>query len=101
MERRVELVGRLAKEGRRLASDLPTPLEATAVVVAQEDASGAVDQEEPVASGPREEADGIVINPAGYVGVEGSSIRFSADGRQMAARYIVQRSTLYVVEGLR
>lgn len=42
-----------------------------------------------------------VINPAGYVGVEGSSIRFSADGRQMAARYILQRSTLYVVEGLR
>ncbi len=42
-----------------------------------------------------------VISPAGYVGVEGSSIRFSADGRQMAARYILQRSTLYVVEGLR
>jgi tRNA A-37 threonylcarbamoyl transferase component Bud32 len=42
-----------------------------------------------------------VINPAGYVGVEGSSIRFSEDGRQMAARYILQRSTLYVVEGLR
>jgi eukaryotic-like serine/threonine-protein kinase len=41
------------------------------------------------------------INPAGYVGVEGSTIRFSADGRQMAARYILQRSTLYVVEGLR
>jgi hypothetical protein len=42
-----------------------------------------------------------VISPAGYVGVEGSSIRFSEDGRQMAARYILQRSTLYVVEGLR
>ncbi|MGA7992341.1 MAG: WD40 repeat domain-containing protein, partial [Thermoanaerobaculia bacterium] len=41
------------------------------------------------------------ISPAGYVGVEGSTIRFSADGRQMAARYILQRSTLYVVEGLR
>ncbi|MGZ5425959.1 MAG: protein kinase domain-containing protein [Thermoanaerobaculia bacterium] len=42
-----------------------------------------------------------VINPAGYVGVEGSSIRFSTDGHQMAARYILQRSTLYVIEGLR
>jgi len=42
-----------------------------------------------------------VISPAGYVGVEGSSIRFSEDGRQMAARYILQRSTLYVVDGLR
>jgi tRNA A-37 threonylcarbamoyl transferase component Bud32 len=42
-----------------------------------------------------------VISPAGYVGVEGSSIRFSEDGRKMAARYILQRSTLYVVEGLR
>jgi len=42
-----------------------------------------------------------VINPAGYVGVDASSIRFSEDGHQMVARYIVQRSTLYVVEGLR
>ena len=42
-----------------------------------------------------------VINPAGYVGVEDSSIRFSDDGHQMAARYILQRSTLYVVGGLR
>jgi len=41
------------------------------------------------------------FSPAGYVGVEGSSIRFSEDGRGMAARYILQRSTLYVVEGLR
>ncbi len=41
------------------------------------------------------------ISPAGYVGVEGSTIRFSEDGRRMAARYILQRSTLYVVEGLR
>jgi eukaryotic-like serine/threonine-protein kinase len=42
-----------------------------------------------------------VVNPAGYVGVEATAIRFSEDGRQMAARYILQRSTLYVVEGLR
>jgi hypothetical protein len=42
-----------------------------------------------------------VISPAGYVGVEATTIRFSADGRQMAARYILQRSTLYVVDGLR
>jgi hypothetical protein len=42
-----------------------------------------------------------VISPAGYVGVEGTSVRFSGDGRQMAARYILQRSTLYVVEGLK
>jgi hypothetical protein len=42
-----------------------------------------------------------VVSPAGYVGVEDTSIRFSEDGRQMAARYILQRSTLYVVEGLR
>jgi len=28
-------------------------------------------------------------------------MRFSEAGRQMAARYILQRSTLYVVEGLR
>jgi Tol biopolymer transport system component len=41
------------------------------------------------------------ISPAGYVGTEGSSIRFSEDGKRMAARYILQRSTLYVVEGLR
>ncbi|MDL2717180.1 MAG: WD40 repeat domain-containing serine/threonine protein kinase [Acidobacteriota bacterium] len=42
-----------------------------------------------------------VVNPAGYVGVEATSMRFSEVGRQMAARYILQRSTLYVVEGLR
>jgi hypothetical protein len=42
-----------------------------------------------------------VVNPAGYVGVEATSMRFSEAGRQMAARYILQRSTLYVVEGLR
>jgi len=41
------------------------------------------------------------VNPAGYVGVEATSMRFSEAGRQMAARYILQRSTLYVVEGLR
>jgi tRNA A-37 threonylcarbamoyl transferase component Bud32 len=41
------------------------------------------------------------VSPAGYVGVDCSTIRFSEDGRQMAARYILQRSTLYVVEGLR
>ncbi len=41
------------------------------------------------------------ISPAGYVGTEGSTIRFSDDGKRMAARYILQRSTLYVVEGLR
>ncbi len=40
-------------------------------------------------------------SPAGYVGVDCSSIRFSDDGKRMAARYILQRSTLYVVEGLR
>jgi tRNA A-37 threonylcarbamoyl transferase component Bud32 len=42
-----------------------------------------------------------VVNPAGYVGAEATSMRFSEAGRQMAARYILQRSTLYVVEGLR
>ena len=42
-----------------------------------------------------------IVNPAGYVGVEATSMRFSEAGRQMAARYILQRSTLYVVEGLR
>jgi hypothetical protein len=42
-----------------------------------------------------------LISPAGYVGVEGSAIRFSEDGRRMAARYILQRSTLYVVDGLK
>ncbi len=41
------------------------------------------------------------VSPAGYVGVDCSTIRFSEDGRRMAARYILQRSTLYVVEGLR
>ncbi|HUM01217.1 MAG TPA: protein kinase [Thermoanaerobaculia bacterium] len=41
------------------------------------------------------------ISPAGYVGTEGSTLRFSDDGKRMAARYILQRSTLYVVEGLR
>jgi eukaryotic-like serine/threonine-protein kinase len=41
------------------------------------------------------------VSPAGYVGVDCSSIRFSEDGKRMAARYILQRSTLYVVEGLR
>jgi hypothetical protein len=41
------------------------------------------------------------IDPAGYVGVQGSLIHFSDDGRRMAARYILQRSTLYVVDGLR
>jgi predicted Ser/Thr protein kinase len=41
------------------------------------------------------------VSPAGYVGVDCSTIRFSDDGKRMAARYILQRSTLYVVEGLR
>lgn len=41
------------------------------------------------------------ISPAGYVGTEGSTIRFSDDGKRIVARYILQRSTLYVVEGLR
>jgi hypothetical protein len=41
------------------------------------------------------------VNPAGWVGVDCSSIRFSEDGKRVAARYILQRSTLYVVEGLR
>jgi hypothetical protein len=40
-------------------------------------------------------------SPAGYVGADCSTIRFSDDGTRMAARYILQRSTLYVVEGLR
>ncbi len=41
------------------------------------------------------------VSPAGYVGTDCSTIRFSEDGKRMAARYILQRSTLYVVEGLR
>ncbi len=41
------------------------------------------------------------VSPAGYVGVDCSSLRFSDDGKRVAARYILQRSTLYVVEGLR
>ena len=41
------------------------------------------------------------VSPAGYVGADCSTIRFSEDGKRMAARYILQRSTLYVVEGLR
>jgi eukaryotic-like serine/threonine-protein kinase len=41
------------------------------------------------------------VSPAGYVGADCSTIRFSDDGKRMAARYILQRSTLYVVEGLR
>ena len=41
------------------------------------------------------------VSPAGYVGTDCSTIRFSDDGKRMAARYILQRSTLYVVEGLR
>ena len=41
------------------------------------------------------------VSPAGYVGVDCSTIRFSDDGKRTAARYILQRSTLYVVEGLR
>lgn len=41
------------------------------------------------------------VSPAGYVGTDCSTIRFSEDGKRMAARYILQRSTLYVVDGLR
>ena len=41
------------------------------------------------------------VSPAGYVGSDCSTIRFSDDGKRMAARYILQRSTLYVVEGLK